>query len=169
LLTGSIAALLSFAAFVLLHIVVAHVGKPTSPFRMITRLYAISWAAGVGMAVAADTLGNSPQERLLAVLTAAMVSMALFVLYMPFYYTFAASLTLQTVLTLDRAGEDGVRLSDLYAAYASDQTLLARMDSMVASGNLVRAGLAYRLTRRGRLLACVFRVVKDLWQLGPGG
>ena len=136
---------------------------------MITRLYAISWAAGVGMAVAADTLGNPPQERLLAVLTAAMVSMALFVLYMPFYYTFAASLTLQTILTVDHAGAEGVRLSDLYAAYASDQTLRARIESMVASGNLVRAGLTYKLTPRGRLVAQVFRAVKDLWLLGPGG
>jgi hypothetical protein len=112
---------------------------------------------------------NSAQEQLLAVLSAALVSLALFVLYMPFYYTFAASLTLQTVLTLDHAGDEGVRLSDLYAAYASAQTLFARMESMVASGNLVRAGVAYRLTRRGRLLAQVFRLVKDLWQLGPGG
>ncbi|MBV9325872.1 MAG: hypothetical protein JO352_19050 [Chloroflexi bacterium] len=136
---------------------------------MITRLYALTWAAGVVTAVAVETLTNPAEERLVAAMTAMVVSPALFLLYMPFYYTFAASLTVQTLLALDRAGAEGVRLSDLYATYASKQTLRERVESMVASRNLVPVELAYRLTGKGRLVAQVFQAVKNVWALGPGG
>jgi len=91
-----------------------------------------------------------------------------FLLYMPFYYTIAASFSVRILVGLARE-PDGVPLAILRARYPFETILAQRFATLVASGYARADGAAYRLTPKGVLVARTFLAVKRFWRLGPGG
>jgi hypothetical protein len=91
------------------------------------------------------------------------------VLYLPLYYTFAASQSIQALILIVRAPGSQRPVEDVIEDATSDGILRQRLDSMVASGNLVRNGDGYRATSKGRRLAAAFDAVQRLWRLDPVG
>ena len=91
-----------------------------------------------------------------------------FICYMPFYYTVAASQSVQMLIAL-AAARDGLAADELRRTYAVEAVFAGRLDTLVGAGYLVHGTTGYALTAKGRLVARCFQVVKTVWNLGPGG
>jgi predicted transcriptional regulator len=92
----------------------------------------------------------------------------LFALYIPALYTVLTSLSVQTMMLLRRRG-GALSEAELYDRFASRKIMEQRLATLLSSGYVVGDGLSYRLTPRGRAIAKLFRPIKILWNLGPGG
>jgi hypothetical protein len=91
-----------------------------------------------------------------------------FICYVPFYYTVAASQSVQMLIALASA-RDGLSGDELRRMYAVEEVFAGRLHTLVGAGYLVRGPGGYALTAKGRVVAVAFRAVKTLWNLGPGG
>jgi hypothetical protein len=129
------------------------------------RTLVLLWGAGlIGEVVLTRALGiDAWRTGYGAVLVACA-----FLLYMPFYYTIAASFSVRMLVALAREPE-GVALAILRARHPFETILDQRFATLVASGYACADGAAYRLTAKGVLVARTFGAVKRLWCLGPGG
>jgi hypothetical protein len=162
-----------FALFVIVHVGLFH-------FRVVHRrsraiLVAFLCALGGEVLIAAvlgsdqSVLGEPTGPPAMTAVFATVIMLCGFVLYMPAYYTIATSLSVQTMISIHQAPGRSHHVADLKSVDVYAQLLEGRLASMVAAGNLVRDGDAYRLTRKGRLIARTFRAIKYVWRLGPGG
>jgi hypothetical protein len=91
-----------------------------------------------------------------------------FLLYMPFYYTVAASQSVQLVIEV-RAAAHGLSLAQIRRRYPVEETLGGRLETLAWAGYIVGVGGRFVLTFKGRLVSRPFRAIKKLWRLGPGG
>jgi hypothetical protein len=163
-----------FSVFVVLHVLWFHLSPPADRFKLIMRLFAAAlagllltlfifypspwggewelfWRFGVNVLVALTTMG------------------CLFILYMPFYFVIATSLSVQT-LNLMRLSPGGVmKIDRLREIFASRAIIAGRLRTMVSNGYLVEDEGAYRLTPKGDIVGRIFRSFKRLWRLGAGG
>jgi hypothetical protein len=169
MLASSLLAAMWFGVFVLLHIAVSRVWPSRGRFQALLAVFLAALLAQMLSVLLLGTELEPARGYVLAVLTGWVVMLSLFVLYAPFYYTFAASLSVQTVIALQRAPGQRLPLAELRSRFNSEAFLRHRLDSMVATGNLSKEGAAYRLTPKGRSVARVFGSLKRLWRLGPGG
>jgi hypothetical protein len=98
----------------------------------------------------------------------AVVLFGAFILYMPFYYTVSAS---QSVRMLIELAEEpgGLTVSELKERNPIDEVLQGRLETLLASGYVFRREARFALTAKARLVVRVFRFVRALWRLGPGG
>jgi hypothetical protein len=105
----------------------------------------------------------------MAVIYGILVYVGLFVLYMPFYYTVVASLSVRTMVMV--YGRPGARMpvAKLREEFVSKRLVGQRLATMTTNGFLVPRGDAYGLTRKGRVTAAMFSWLKKLWRLGAGG
>jgi hypothetical protein len=173
LLIGSVVGGAWFVAFVL-----AHVGTfATLPIRnRSAAILALFGGAVLGALlsaafVPADSIPNivPTSHRVMAVLAALLVMACCFVLYMPFYYTIATSLSVQTMIAVEEAPGHRLPLASLASPDVYEQIVAGRLASMIQSGYLSADGDRYRATPRGHRMAHIFGALKDLWRLGPGG
>jgi hypothetical protein len=94
----------------------------------------------------------------------------LFCLYMPFYYTVMASLSVRTIVLLLHEPRNSLPIAKVRERFASHALVSGRLAAMAKNGFLiVRAGDSYALARKGRLVAVLFSRLKTLWRLGAGG
>ena len=94
---------------------------------------------------------------------------SLFVLYMPFYYTIATSLSVQTMILLDHEPRKILALRALQEHFVSRDLVQKRLETMVQNGYLHHYSEGYSLTPRGYATAIIFSRLKKLWRLGAGG
>jgi hypothetical protein len=102
-------------------------------------------------------------------LCGALVYAGLLILYMPFYYVVAASLSVRTVVLLRRCEDGALPLSALRDEFVSRALIGRRLQTMVENGFLRPAARGYGLTGKGRRVAVFFDFVKRIGKLGPGG
>jgi hypothetical protein len=93
----------------------------------------------------------------------------LWVLYMPFYYVIATSLSVRTLLMLVSVEEATLPLEQLEARFASATMLQERLATMTTYRNVAAHGAVFTATSKGRATAAVFGGLKRLWELGLGG
>lgn len=91
-----------------------------------------------------------------------------FILYMPVYYTVAASLSARMIVDIHRAG-GRLASEELWRRHAPDQLLAGRLGTLEAAGYLRRVADRFALTPKGRFIVRPFVWVKLAWRLGPGG
>ena len=91
-----------------------------------------------------------------------------FLLYMPFYYTVAASQSIQLVIDI-HATPDGLSVEEIRARYPPHGILAGRLKTLLWAGYVTEMDGRFALTWKGRLTSRPFRAVKALWRLGPGG
>ena len=70
----------------------------------------------------------------------------LFIVYMPFYYTISASLTIRTLVALRCSPGERQSLAQLVEGFASLPIVQGRLETLAANGYVGRQGDAYRLT-----------------------
>ena len=98
----------------------------------------------------------------------AVLVVCAFLVYMPFYYTIAASFSVAMLIEL-RDEPDGMTLLALRARHPFEAIVAQLLATLVAAGYARADGAGYRLTAKGALTAWTFNAVKRLWRLGPGG
>jgi hypothetical protein len=173
-IAGLIGGLVWFAGFVFGQLLVMHQCDALARPRA-TNLVLAGCVAGLTVSVVltcrfvADSIvtrGGSP----LAVLWGLLTLACLFVLYMPFYYTVASSLSVRTLVLL--AAEPGGRLpiDELRERFVSRALVGQRLEIMKTNGFLAATeNGGFVLTSKGRALASVFGRLKRVWQMDAGG
>jgi hypothetical protein len=149
----------------------AHIGGVRARFenaRWLLISYAASFLGTLVTAILLTAWHHGMQAVILAALMAALTSACLFALYVPALYTVLTSLSVQTMMLLRRRG-GALPEAELYDRFASRKIMEQRLATLLASGYVAPDGPCYRLTPRGRAIAKLFRPVKILWNLGPGG
>jgi hypothetical protein len=107
---------------------------------------------------------------LLALLWGLLTLVCLLILYMPFYYTVASSLSVRTLVLL--AAEPGGRLSidEVRERFVSSALVGQRLEIMETNGFLAATeDGGFVLTSKGRVLATVFGQLKRFWRMDAGG
>jgi len=162
-----------FAVFLLGHLTVFHYRHVHQRASVIMRFFTLAIAGFVASVtvrlVAVRSVGHPGTDATLAVIAGLAVMTSLFILYVPFYYMVATSLSIQTLIAVQQAPAQCVPIAALQSQEFLERILEGRLDSLVESGNLIRSGEGFRLTSRGRRVARFFQGVKELWRLGPGG
>jgi coproporphyrinogen III oxidase-like Fe-S oxidoreductase len=97
-----------------------------------------------------------------------LTSACLFALYIPALYSVLTSLSVQTMMLL-RCRGGALPEAELYDRFASRRIMEQRLATLIGSGYVTHDGPSYRLTPRGRAIAKLFKPIKILWNLGPGG
>jgi hypothetical protein len=98
----------------------------------------------------------------------AVVLLCAFILYMPFYYTVSAAQSVQMLIELARQ-PDGLGVSELRLRNPIDEVLAGRFETLLGSGYVFALETRYALNPKARLIVRVFRFVRKIWRLGPGG
>ena len=89
-------------------------------------------------------------------------------LYLPFYYSIVASLSLQTIILLQQANAT-LPIIRLQQRFSSRHFVVQRLATMTRNGFLVERKGEHCLTAKGRRVATTFLFFKRLWRLGAGG
>jgi len=155
-----------FIVFFLVHIGGVRAGFENARWLLIS--YAACVAGALVTAILLTAWHHGMQAVILAAMMAALTSACLFALYVPALYTVLTSLSVQTMMLLRRRG-GALPEAELYDRFASRKIMAQRLATLVGSGYVAPEGSSYRLTPRGRAIAKFFRLVKILWNLGPGG
>lgn len=163
---GFTAAPVWFAVFVCLHILGIRAG---SGARSLPGALAVSNIGFLCTAIGMSTYFGYP---LLATALSAIIGLltiaCLFVLYMPGIYTVLTSLSVQTMVLLERRG-GMVSEAELYTHFAGPSLFETRATALLGSGFVAVSPGGYSLTSRGLAIARTFAAMKRLWGLGPGG
>jgi hypothetical protein len=149
------------AGVVAAHVALFHCARVERRSRALVLLFA---AAIAGTVVSCRLLGVDGWRTLCGVVTIACA----FILYMPAYYTIAASFSARMLADLV-AVPRGLTWDELAARYPAAAIITGRLAGMTAAGYVVRSGETYVLTAKGAFVARSFNLVKRIWRLGPGG
>jgi hypothetical protein len=169
---GVILGVVWFGLFVIVQVGLFHARPIENRSRAIAIVFVLALgaqilSAGIGIGL---MFGVPPLSAFfVTVLSGVLVMAGLFVIYMPLYYTISASLSVQALITIERAGAGGLTLETLAPVSYLEELVRLRLESMAASGNLLHEGEVFRLTPKGRGIAWAFQALKRLWRLGPGG
>ena len=165
-LIGVAAAAAWFLVFFLAHVGGLRAGFENARWLLIS--YAACFLGALVTAILPTEWHHNMQAVILAALMAVLTSACLFALYVPALYTVLTSLSVQTVMLLRHRG-GALPEAELYDRFASRKIMEQRLATLLASGYVAPKGPSYQLTPRGRAIAKLFRPVKILWNLGPGG
>jgi hypothetical protein len=90
-------------------------------------------------------------------------------LYLPFYYSIVASLSLQSIILLNEQANATLPIVRLHQRFSSRHFVVQRLATMTRNGFLFEREDGYCLTAKGRRVATTFLFFKRLWRLGAGG
>jgi hypothetical protein len=162
-----------FALFLAAHLVVIRCAPSELKARFGQRLFLAGLAGiAIGLWPALALLQGSVFAQgglIMALLWGILGYVGLFVLYMPFYYTVIASLSVRTLVMLHRRPDHRMRIAELREEFASRRLVGLRLATMAANGFLVDRASGYCLTAKGRAIATIFSWIKRFWRLGAGG
>jgi hypothetical protein len=116
-------------------------------------------------------LGTSASNEALmfSALGGILVYGGMLTLYLPFYYSIVASLSLQTIILLNEQANATLPIIRLRQRFSSRHFVAQRLETMTRNGFLVERKDGYCLTTKGRRVATTFLFFKRLWRLGAGG
>jgi hypothetical protein len=173
MILGLLAGVLWFTLFFAAHLAVIRWARSESKARMNQRVF-LTGLAGIAISLwpATAVLHDSALARgdwIMAVICGILVYVGLFVLYMPFYYTVVASLSVRTMVMLHRRPGARMPIAELREEFVSRRLVGQRLATMATNGFLVDRGDGYTLSPKGRSTATVFSWIKRFWRLGAGG
>jgi hypothetical protein len=162
-----------FATFLLIHVLMFHFGRFRDRFKLIARIFAAAVLGHLGcvlvMQFLTGFLGAAFRGWGISFCAGLMAMLCLFVLYMPFYFTVATSLSVQSMILIARSPRGAMPVAEMTERFASRQVLAQRLETMVRNGYLLPEGEGFRATAKGKLVGRFFSGIKALWRLGAGG
>jgi hypothetical protein len=173
MILGLLAGLLWFVFFFAAHLGATRWARSESKARINQRLF-LTGLAGIAISLwpATGVLQGSPLAHgglIMAVLWGILSYAGLFVLYMPFYYTVVASLSVRTMVMVHRRPDGRMPVVELREEFVSRRLVGERLATMATNGFLIDRGDWYALSPKGRLTATVFSWIKSFWKLGADG
>ncbi|OAN49279.1 hypothetical protein A6A04_03955 [Paramagnetospirillum marisnigri] len=169
---GVIAATIWFVMFMLGHLAWVHLTGERRFALVLRNAFKLS-LAGCALSITIYCgMGGGNASMLLwltSMVIGPMIMACAFVLYIPFIFVIATSLSVETILMLDEAGGTLPRQA-LYDRFVSAEAVRARLEIMRGNG-------LFTLGEDGRYLATekafpptrFFLAVKRMWNLGSGG
>lgn len=158
-----------FAVFLAVHIAWFHRTHVEDAYKWIIKMLLICVVADTGTILVWNWGTHSGEIAALMIFYGVLVMACLFILYMPFYYTVVASLSIQTLICLKEAPLKTLTLTDLRQRFASRDIVAERLKIMESNGYLERVASGYRITPKARIVSGFFGFLKALWKLGSGG
>jgi hypothetical protein len=173
MILGLLAGLLWFALFFAAHLAVIRWASSESKAHINQQIF-LAGLAGVAISLwpASAIVQRSALAHgglIMAVLWGVLTYAGLFVLYMPFYYTVVASLSVRTMVMLHRRPGARMPIAELREEFVSRRLVGQRLTTMATNGFLIPRGDAYGLSLKGRFTAAMFSRIKKLWRLGAAG
>jgi hypothetical protein len=173
MILGLVAGLLWFAVFFAAHLIVIRWARSESKARINQRVF-VAGLGGIAISLWPATAGVHDSALahgglIMAVIWGILGYIGLFVLYMPFYYTVVASLSVRTMVMVYRRCGARMPVAELREQFVSRRLVGQRLTTMAVNGFLVPRGDAYALSPKGRFTAAMFFWVKKSWRLGAGG
>jgi len=173
MIVGLLAGLLWFALFFAAHLAVICWARSEIKARINQRLL-LAGLAGIAISLwpASAVLHGSALAHgglIMAILCGSLTYVGLFVLYMPFYYTVVASLSVRTMVMLHRRLGARMPIAEVREEFVSRGLVGQRLATMATNGFLMDKGDGYALSSKGRLTSMIFSWVKQFWRLGSGG
>jgi hypothetical protein len=173
MILGLLAGLLWFALFFAAHLAAIRWARLESKARINQRLF-LAGLAGITISLWPTTavFPDSPIAHggfTMAVVWGILGYIGLFVLYMPFYYTVVASLSVRTMVMLHGRPDGRTPVAELREEFVSRRLVGQRLATMATNGFLIDLDNGYALSPKGRLTAMVFSWIKRFWRLGAGG
>jgi hypothetical protein len=158
-----------FIFFIVAHISWAHALSDRHYGRIIQRCWML---AAIGSIITVGFLHNKYwPHQLLSCAFAECVTLLLlacaFITYVPFVFVISTSLSVDTLIVLERAAGQLER-AKLYGRFASTAAAQRRLEVMRTNG-LVSPNTNYQLTNKARRIAHFFSWMKQFWKLEPGG
>jgi hypothetical protein len=164
-LFGFIVAFAWFAVFLVAHLAILRATKSARPTRVLLSVLAATTLAAVVNVAALEPWGL---EMAFATGYAVLTTACLFVVYSPFFYSVFTSLSIQSLIILLNEGGEA-RVDYLFERFALPNLFDGRLNTMIASGYLVRNGDRFHLTPKAAVIGRLFRGLKSAWRLGAGG
>jgi hypothetical protein len=158
-----------FAVFLAIHMFWFHLVHVKDCFKAIMKVFTaclIAHAAAICVTASNTVTGGDIAAR---ICYGALTMCCLFILYMPFYYTIVASLSIQTLIYIEHMPRKSASLPALRKRFASRDIVEGRLTTMVSNGYLSQHERGYRVTGKGHMVAHCFLFIKAIWRLGPGG
>jgi len=170
---GLLAGLLWFGLFFAAHLAVIRWARSESKARINQRVF-LAGLGGIAISLwpaSAVVQGSALAHGglIMAVLWGILSYAGLFVLYMPFYYTVVASLSVRTMVMVHRRPGARMPIAELREEFVSRRLVGQRLATMATNGFLIDRGDSYALSPKGRSTATVFSWIKRFWRLGAGG
>jgi hypothetical protein len=163
-------AVLCFAAFIVTHLSWAHASGSRRYGTIIIRCFIGCLVAAIVLSTVAQghLVPSAAREWLLVPAMAVFLLACAFILYMPFVFVISSSLSIDTLLLMQRNGGAMSRAA-LYDRFASTEAAGRRFEIMRGNGMVSAQDGHYRLTAKAARTAHFFAGVKHLWKLWPGG
>jgi hypothetical protein len=170
---GLLTGLLWFALFFSAHLAVIRWGSSESKARVNQRMF-LAGLSGIAISLWPITAGRHDSALahgglIMAVIWGILGYVGLFVVYMPFYYTVVASLSVRTMVMVHRRCGARMPVAELREQFVSRRLVGQRLATMATNGFLIDRRNGYALSPKGRLAATVFSWIKRFWKLGAGG
>ena len=160
-----IAAILSFALFLVLHFLHFHFFKPEAKTKSLFLVALVGLAFFVLMLFALPSedyivrtlhLGDDALAILFRVAGAGFY-LVLILAYFNFYLTADRSISLRMLTMTNARPDHTITMDQMLAAYDTTAIITGRMDDLTYGGSLERDGDRYRVTARGRRALALFR------------
>ncbi len=169
MLQGIISGAIWFFIFLAIQILWFHLVTVEHCAKLIVSILAWCLVAHLGTIMLLNYGIQLPGQIVLRMFYGSLTMGCLFILYMPFYYTIATSLSIQTLIYLESAPSRAWSVGELQRRFASKEIVSGRLKVMVANGYLTGNDGKYRVAYKGLLVAKVFGYLKHIWRLSPGG
>jgi hypothetical protein len=158
-----------FTVFLVVHVVWFHVVQVKDCFKWIVKAMLLCVLAHIGTIFILEAGTKAGGFVVLRSVYGILIMASLFILYMPFYYTIVASLSIQTLICLEEAPRKALSMTQLRERFASRDIVAGRLEIMASNGYLEPGPSGYRATSKARVMSSVFGFLKAAWKLGPGG
>jgi|RhiMetdeSRZDD1v2_1073273.scaffolds.fasta_scaffold26742_6 hypothetical protein len=167
---GLAAGLAWFAIVFVLHFIVLWTTTPSARPRISQWVFLLGFV-GILFSLMPQYIDRPTVNAAMAysALGGVLVYGGLLTLYLPFYYSIVASLSLQTIILLNEQANYTLSNTTLRQRFSSRQLVAQRLETMARNGFIVERDSGYCLTVKGRMVAKIFLFFKHLWRLGPGG
>ena len=159
-----------FLLFLAVHVFWFHRVHVVDCSKLIVKILAVCFLGHLATILILD-LSQLPADMIaLRIGYGALVMTNLFIVYMPFYFTIATSLSIQTLISLEESEAKVLTLAELQQRFASRDTVERRLHIMVRNGYLASETPGrYYITAKGHWVSVCFARLKEVWRLGAGG
>ena len=159
-----------FSVFIVGHISWMQLTRDSRYSRVIAQWFSLSMAACVATSIYLKGViwDGPPLGWIIAVGVAPFLMCCAFILYMPFVFVVASSVSGDALVLLKRAG-GCLGCTDIYRIFVSTEAARRRMENMSRNGLVFLQADRYRLHTKAVRTARFFNAIKTLWKLGAGG
>ena len=121
-----------FLTFLVIHILLFHYTYVQDCFKVILKLFIGCIIGYLSTILALGPVGRYADQIIIQVVYGLLLMGCLFILYMPFYYTIVASLSIQTLIFIQESGGNALSIEQLRQRFASTESWRGVCESWLA-------------------------------------